>query len=113
MSTPNVYYDPGELGLEIVDTLDEPHLCYQYNTFLVVRHEASGRVFYAYDSGCSCPTPFEGYTFEGPDKTNMNEVTKHNFGCFEEELKTWCTDAEITLAEREALVDEVKRCFKA
>ena len=59
----NVYYDPAASGLVSVDSLDESGLCYEFNTLMVVKHKATGRVFYAHDSGCSCPTPFENFSF--------------------------------------------------
>jgi len=54
----NLYYSPEKLGFTLVASLedDEP---YQYDTVIVVRQDASGKLFAAHDSGCSCPTPFE------------------------------------------------------
>jgi hypothetical protein len=71
----NVYYTPGEFGLCLLDSIDEPNLCYEYNTMIALQHEATGRVFYAQNSGCSCPTPFEDFYFRGPDDTDLTEVT--------------------------------------
>ncbi len=86
MDNLNVYYDPEKLGLEIVATLDEPDLSYEYNTFLVVKDKTTGRLFYAINSGCSCPTPFEDYHFRGADDTDLQEITKQNLEQFEREV---------------------------
>lgn len=82
----NIYYNPKNCGLEIVATLDEPDLSYEYNTFLVVKDIYTGRLFYATDSGCSCPTPFENYHFRGADDTDLQEITKQNLEQFEREV---------------------------
>ena len=51
------YYDPASWGLEIVGVASEP-IPYEFNMFCVW---TDGRVLYwAWDSGCSCPVPFEG-----------------------------------------------------
>ena len=56
----NPYYNPDELGLVKFD-LDEPGLSYEYNT-LCFWATPDGQVYSASDSGCSCPTPFEGFS---------------------------------------------------
>ena len=53
----NPYYDPQKLGLKIVGEID----CgggYEFDKF-VVWEKADGSKWYATDSGCSCPSPFE------------------------------------------------------
>lgn len=55
----NVYSNPENVGLEIVGTLDASE-AYEFDILLVVRDVATGRVYLDTDSGCSCPTPFEG-----------------------------------------------------
>jgi len=35
---------------------------YDFDTALLFKHE-NGSFWYAHDSGCSCPTPFAGFTF--------------------------------------------------
>ena len=58
----NPYYDPESLGLEKI-SFEEPGLSYEFNT-LCFWSTGDGRVFSAFDSGCSCPTPFEDYEAE-------------------------------------------------
>jgi hypothetical protein len=60
----NPYYNPDKLGLTLL-SFDEPGMSYEYNT-LCFWSTGDGRVYSASDSGCSCPTPFEGY--EGADQ---------------------------------------------
>lgn len=99
----NPYYSPAECGLTIVGTLDEDDLSYAYNTLVVWRHDASGRLFYAQDSGCSCPTPFEDYHFNSPDDHNVQEVTQTSWLPFQSEVDSF----PVTADERKALLDKV------
>lgn len=57
----NVYYDPEEFGLVGVDNIDYSSGSYEFDTRVVWFHEATGVFYTARDSGCSCPSPFEGY----------------------------------------------------
>lgn len=55
----NVYYSPEKFGLEIIGDIewyDEP---YQFDMTIVLRNKETGQLYYADDSGCSCPSPFE------------------------------------------------------
>lgn len=58
----NPYYNPEKLELELL-SFDEPNMDYQYNT-LCFWSTKNGLVYSTSDSGCSCPTPFEGFSGE-------------------------------------------------
>jgi hypothetical protein len=67
----NPHYSGDKLDLEVV-TLDQPDLSYEYNTLIFVRPKGTkGQVYWAQDSGCSCPTPFEQY--EGTTQAEVLE----------------------------------------
>lgn len=53
---------PDKFGCEVVGEYDTAG-AYEFSTVKVWRHIETGRVFAAYDSGCSCPIPFEGMTW--------------------------------------------------
>lgn len=55
----NPYYNPAECSLELIGVLedDEP---WQFDMVIVVKDKLDGKLYAAHDSGCSCPTPFEG-----------------------------------------------------
>ena len=53
----SIYYDPQKFECTLVDSLDEPNRSYEFNMLIVVDHY--GQMYWATDSGCSCPTPFE------------------------------------------------------
>lgn len=55
----NPYDSPDKFGLEIVRVYDEPDLSYEFNMVVVWRDKKTGKEYWAADSGCSCPSPFE------------------------------------------------------
>jgi hypothetical protein len=71
----NIYYDIEKFS-ELIHLvlLDEDDLGYEYNILLVIKHKPTGRLFFAADAGCSCPTPFEDYYFHGVNDTNLEEI---------------------------------------
>lgn len=54
----NVYYDPEAFGLTMVDSLDIAG-SYEFDIFAVWTD--GKRLYWASDTGCSCPTPFENF----------------------------------------------------
>lgn len=57
----NPYYYPQERGLEIVAYIDFAG-SYEFDMVVVWRKLDDNTLVWASDSGCSCPTPFKGYT---------------------------------------------------
>lgn len=53
----NIYYNPEQFGLSIFGEIDAGG-SYEFDKF-VVWTKADGKLAYATDAGCSCPTPFE------------------------------------------------------
>jgi len=99
----NIYYNPEKCGLETVATLDED-LSYEFNTLLVVKDKYSGKLFFASDAGCSCPTPFEDYYFKGADNNNLEELTKSNLENFERQVQ----DFPVDMGERQKMIVAVR-----
>lgn len=58
--TPDPYYNPEEFGLTIIGTMEWHLASYEYD-MTVVWQDAEGKLYWASDSGCSCPSPFEEY----------------------------------------------------
>ena len=101
----NPYYSPEKLDLEIFGELDEPNLDYEYNT-LVVWKDKEGQLFYAQDSGCSCPTPFEGFEYTLGGEPPMDRITKGaSFEDFSHQVKKF----EVPMSEKMELIDKVER----
>lgn len=55
----NVMYSPEACGLRLVGELENADACYDFDTIVVVQDVATGKLYAAHDTGCSCPTPFE------------------------------------------------------
>lgn len=79
----SLYYGHDKpIGITSLGELDDPEADYSFDILFVFKDDASNRVFYGRDSGCSCPSPFEDFTWDGPDKNSFTEVTKANFESF-------------------------------
>jgi hypothetical protein len=55
----DIYFDPSKFGLEVLTQVDLSEPDYSFDYLVVWRNLESGKLFYATDSGCSCPSPFE------------------------------------------------------
>lgn len=55
----NPYYHPENCDVELLITIDEPNMSYEFNTTIIVKDNPTGVLYVTSDSGCSCPTPFE------------------------------------------------------
>ncbi len=76
-STPDVYCQPDKFELSPIGELDEPDLDYEFSMLCVWQH-ADGRLFYATDHGCSCPSPFEMHT----SLDDLDEITSESYNDF-------------------------------
>lgn len=72
---PDLYSQPEKFGLTPVGELNDPEANWSFDTFVVWKHE-DGKIYWANDSGCSCPSPFEDYT--SLDRANT-VVSMHDF----------------------------------
>lgn len=65
-STPKALEKPWgsnyEPDYESIAEVEWSHQPYEFDMTCVYRQKSTGRLFYAEDSGCSCPTPFQNAT---------------------------------------------------
>lgn len=80
----NPYYSPERCGLEIFDEIDTG-MDYEFDMFIIWKKLDDETLWWATDSGCSCPTPFED--LKGRDLT---EITLDNFNEFDKNLESHC-----------------------
>lgn len=80
----SVYYEPKTFGLEILCTFNDPEASYSFDMFVIWKH-ADGRLFYARDSGCSCPAPFEDYT----KLEDLTQITLPGLQSFKDAFESW------------------------
>lgn len=77
----NPYYNPEEFGLTIITDFETEEPCWSFSTVVVWRDE-DNHYWLGYDSGCSCPSPFEDFTRESLDgpynfHEAIREMEKH------------------------------------
>lgn len=75
----NPYYD--NCGLITLESKDNGG-SYEFDMAVLWKHDATGRLFYGFDSGCSCPAPFEDHDFtfdDGKISTTLEEITAQNW----------------------------------
>jgi hypothetical protein len=54
----SLYYDPEDFGLTVVGEVEWSEPSYSFNRTVIWR-DNYGQLYWASDSGCSCPSPFE------------------------------------------------------
>jgi hypothetical protein len=81
-----LYSEPGKLGLEIVGEADDELADYSFDKFVVWRDQ-QGRLYYASDSGCSCPSPFEDYK-------KVSDLTKATVAEIHAALDEWAQSGQ-------------------
>lgn len=91
----NVYYDPEKFGLTKVAEIDTAG-GYEFDITVVFRKE-DGSFWYAQDSGCSCPTPFEDHGLDS--LTPVTDLAA---------LSAAVTGYEIDAQELGSFIDEVR-----
>jgi hypothetical protein len=62
MNRPDLFHSPEKFGLKIIGNLSWDDDPYQFDMTTVWQDITTGELFYASDSGCSCPSPFEALT---------------------------------------------------
>jgi hypothetical protein len=83
--TPDVYHQPEHFGLTPIGSIDDPNASYSFDDLIVWQH-TDGRIFWAQDAGCSCPSPFEDFT----SLNQLNLVTEDTWGDFEAAVREHC-----------------------
>jgi hypothetical protein len=78
----SIYYDPEEFGLVIHGVVEEDE-SYQFKIVVVWKDVYDPVYYWAADSGCSCPSPFEEYY----GKQDLNLFHKGNWNAFVEAVE--------------------------
>jgi hypothetical protein len=100
----NIYYDTEKCGLNQIGLLDEADLSYEFNTLLVVEVIQSKKLYWATSSGCSCPVPFEEWSYVSDEDNNLNVLNKETLESFIRGVSNF----PATLDERQSLISNVK-----
>jgi len=75
--------DEEKLGLTEFWDIDDVDACYSFDITRVWKHQ-DGTLYWAYDCGCSCPSPFE-------DVQSLNDLTplRNHRDCEERAMRLW------------------------
>lgn len=98
----NPYYSPEKCGLEIFDTVSTGE-CYSFDMLVIWKKLDDNTLWYASDSGCSCPTPFD------PGRHELEQITKKTFYGFDQALKN---HYRISTSEYNEISRNVKKYLK-
>lgn len=55
----DIYYQPENYGLRTIGEVEFSSGSYEFDTSVVWQDVETGALYYAHDSGCSCPIPFD------------------------------------------------------
>lgn len=69
----NPYDNPEKLGLEILGEADLSSGNWEFDIICVWVNRQTNQLYYAEDSGCSCPSPFENHGF-GDDSSSSKTI---------------------------------------
>lgn len=110
----NIYYDPEKFGLSIFDEIEWSDGCYQFDLTVVWRKVNTNEFFYAEDSGCSCPSPFESMGMDDLIACTPFELDKHLTERFATDWRApWDQgEADRLTAERGELIMKMRQAVK-
>ena len=57
----DVYYHPEKIGLDLIGDVEWSDEPYEFDMTAVWQDPTTRGIYYADDSGCSCPSPFENF----------------------------------------------------
>lgn len=107
----SLYYSPEEYGLFTVGEIDWSDGNYAFD-YTVIWRNADSQFFYAEDSGCSCPSPFERAGLDDLTACTLSDLQAHLEARLDEEYPASKTD-ERDIQERStraaAIVDLIAR----
>jgi hypothetical protein len=92
----NVYYEPKQFDLIPLGDIEFSDEAYQFDTRAFWKHEPTGKLLTARDSGCSCPLPFE-------DFRGVEELEDLDLAALEAEIKSELRDGYSSTSRAEAL----------
>jgi len=68
----NPYYEPEQFGLHIIGEVENTDEEYTFD-YTVLWADSDGKLYWSWDAGCSCPSPFEDQTLESMTTGSLSE----------------------------------------
>lgn len=103
----DVYYEPESLGLTSVGTVDWSREAWSFDLTAVWK-DAEGKFYWADDSGCSCPSPFEMINrLDMLNSGTAHDVAAYLNGRLESEKESSYFPGDVVSAEVVQLISRV------
>jgi hypothetical protein len=107
----NIYYYPEKHDLVIIKEIDSAG-GYEFDTTVVFK-DKDNNFYFASDSGCSCPSPFEEFN----SVADLTKLTLHEFHALEQEVQRHIKDPKWTYSglpkiEVDQFLKEVKKIME-
>ena len=102
MAFDNIYYEPEKFDLEIFAEEDCDRWT-GFDMYIVWRNVVTGLLFYAHDSGCSCPIPF--------DDVEMKDLIPLTYATFED-FRSWLSSGDLSMSEQFNLISKTREYLK-
>lgn len=96
-----------------IETAERTGASYEFDELKVVRSVETGILYYATDSGCSCPTPFEHEDANFPEA--WTPIKKgESWRAFEAAFMNWADGGKaLTLKDKTDFLDQIRAALKA
>lgn len=107
----DVYGNPHKFGLTKVTEFDRAEPDYSFNIFVVWYREENRNYYWASDSGCSCPSPFEDYAARKNDNDELdsgdvdNVLSQLSVGGFEDVVAAMSVSASESYSKLYAVTE--------
>lgn len=99
----SVYSNPEKFGLKVLIEKEDPEAFYSFE-MVIVWEDANGKLYWASDSGCSCPSPFENYTtLESLNTGTVSDLIDFLKAWLEDWYNSWKKDAAHEVLKRVVL----------
>lgn len=111
---PNIYSEPEAFGLKAFGDVDFSSGCCEFDQ-LAVWTDAAGQLYYAEDSGCSCPEPFGSIDLRTVTKATPREIAERIQARGRERCETYgcdgtnCSDECHPVYGRDAAIELIER----
>jgi hypothetical protein len=105
----NFYYYPDKSGLEIIESLNI-YDDYGFDMFIIWKNK-DNNLYYAQDTGCSCPTPFEEFN----SIEELSPITHNSFHQFKTDFKSYSSKSResssyipIKITKEQEIIQKIK-----
>lgn len=108
----NLYFDPARLGYTILGEIEWGEAYYSYDLTVIWQSSDTGKLYYAEDSGCSCPCPFEDTGIPDLIEITTPQVIIDQFDKRISEIQTYRDDVEKIKGDAGELTQKIRAALQ-